>query len=223
MPLPEDMAKLEKALVSDEVYATLLGLIVDGTLEPDERMRDKELAERLGVSRTPVREALKRLEDAGLVETSASRWTRVAPVNLAEAEQMYPIVWSLESLAVSFAQGRIGQAELEEMEDANSRLKQSLAEGDSVRASRADHDFHEVVVRNSGNDELAKILENLKLKLRRMEVLYFGGAVAAEKSVSEHDDILDALRDEDYSRAAAAIEANYRQSVQRALDYIRNS
>ena len=223
MPLPEDMTKLERASVSDEVYATLLGLIVDGTLKPDERMRDKELAERLGVSRTPVREALKRLEDAGLVQTVASRWTRVSPVGLEEAEKLYPIVWSLEPLALSFARGRISASELEEMRNANFRLEQALNEADPVRASRADYDFHEVIVRSSENKELARILGSLKLKLRRIEVLYFGGTVTAKKSVGEHENILDALRNGDYARAAAAIEANYKQSVERAFEHVRSS
>jgi len=215
------MAKLEKASVSDEVHATLLGLIVDGTLEPGEKVRDKELADRLGVSRTPVREALKRLEDAGLVEASAGRWTRVSEVDRGEAEKLYPIVWSLESLAVSFAEGRVRDEDLEQMVEANARLKRALRAGDAVGASEADHDFHEALTRRSGNDELTRILRDLKLKLRRIEVLYFGGCVAADKSVEEHKEVLDALRANDYSRAAKAVEANYRKSVKRAFEHIR--
>jgi DNA-binding GntR family transcriptional regulator len=103
MPLPNSAPKLNRPAVKDEVYAALLEWIVDGTLGPGERVRDKELAEALGVSRTPVREALQRLEDAGLVETSASRWTRVASLDVAQAEQVYPVVWSLETLAVELA------------------------------------------------------------------------------------------------------------------------
>ena len=100
----------------DEVYAALLEWIVDGTLGPGERVRDKELAEALGVSRTPVREALQRLEDAGLVETSASRWTRVASLDVAQAEQVYPVVWSLEALAVELAGRDLSDEDLCEME-----------------------------------------------------------------------------------------------------------
>lgn len=220
VPLPENMAKLEKTSVSDEVHTTLVGLIVDGTLKPGEKVRDKELADRLGVSRTPVREALKRLEDAGLVEASAGRWTRVSEVDRDEAEKLYPIVWSLESLAVSFAEGRVRDEDLEQMVEANARLKRALEDGDAVVASEADHDFHDALTRRSGNDELTRILRDVKLKLRRIEVLYFGGCVAADKSVEEHEELLDALRANDYPLAAKAVEANYRKSTKRAFEHI---
>lgn len=220
VPLPENMAKLEKTSVSDEVHATLVGLIVDGTLKPGEKVRDKELADRLGVSRTPVREALKRLEDARLVKVSAGRWTRVSEVDRDEAEKLYPIVWSLESLAVSFAESRLRDEDLEQMVEANARLKRALEDGDAVVASEADHDFHDALTRRSGNDELTRILRDLKLKLRRIEVLYFGGCVAADKSVEEHEELLDALRANDYPLAAKAVEANYRKSTKRAFEHI---
>jgi DNA-binding GntR family transcriptional regulator len=80
MPVPPAANKLEKSLMRDDVYSRLRDWIITGTLEPGEKLRDADLAEQLGVSRTPVREALRRLEDEGLIETKQNAWTRVAPV-----------------------------------------------------------------------------------------------------------------------------------------------
>jgi DNA-binding GntR family transcriptional regulator len=211
------MTKLKKASISDEVYETVLRLIVDGTLKPGEQVRDKELAEALGVSRTPVREALKRLENAGMVEALANRWTRVSAAGPEEAATYYPIVSALESLAVILAEGRLGPGDLREMAEANARLREALERADAVGAFEADRAFHDVVVRASGNPELARMLRGLKLKLRRIEVLYFGGCATAEESAEEHEEILEALRAGDHALAARAIERNYQESVGRAL------
>ena len=99
MPIPYDAKQLNRSLMRDEVYSTLLQWIMEGELRPGEKLLDTELAENLGVSRTPVREALRRLEDKALVEAAANRWTRVTKITVDAAELIYPIIWSLEPLA----------------------------------------------------------------------------------------------------------------------------
>lgn len=208
--------------MSDEIYSTLREWIVQCVLAPGERLRDTELAERLGVSRTPVREALKRLEDDGLVETAANRWTRVTAVDPGQARELYPIIWALESLALTLAGPRLGTAEIAAMEAANIRLARALHDGDPVAASDADRDFHRVVIDAAGNAELANILHDLKLKLRRLEIAYFGGHLVAEASVAEHEAVLDLLRSGEFERAAKALEANWRDSLERALAVVES-
>lgn len=189
-----------------------------GVLEPGERLRDGSIADSLGVSRTPVREALRRLEDEGLVESSASRWTKVSELDLAEAVRLYPIVWALEPLAVRFAGSRWEETEIERMETANERLRRAVDEGNRVAALEADMDFHRVFADASANTELIRMLEDLKTKLFRLEVVYFGGQELAEHSIAEHERILEALRDGNYVAAAGAVESNWKQSLKRLLD-----
>ena len=224
MPIPEDgVMKLERPLIRDEVYATLQNWIVDGTLKPYEKVRDKELAEALGVSRTPVREALQRLEEEGLVQTAANRWTRVSPVDVTQAGRIYPIIWSLESLAISLARDRIGDAELKEMVEANLRLERALEAKNGVEASKADRDFHRALVRQCSNAELKKILQELKVKLRRLEVAYFRGCIVADRSAVEHKDIISALETNDYELAAEAVKTNWKESLKRIERYSNNA
>ena len=94
MPVPE-IAPVSRVCLRDAAYERLRDWILDGTLAPDEQLRDEALAEALGMSRTPVREALQRLEDDGLVVTTATRRSFVSPVTLTQAREIFPIVESL--------------------------------------------------------------------------------------------------------------------------------
>lgn len=219
MPVPEGVEKLQPRLARDEAYASLRGWIVEGTLEPGERLRDSDLAAALGVSRMPVREALRRLEDEGLVQSSASRWTRVADLDTGQAENVYPILWLLEALALSSAEGSLTRENLEEMEEANARLERALAKGDAVGASRADGDFHRVFVERCANAELIRIVADMKAKVRRLETAYFGEDTLGDRSLAEHREIVEALRAGDRERAAELVKTNWRASLERFRQY----
>lgn len=223
MPLPSTVRPIERPLIREQVYLRLLDWIVRGVLQPNEKVRDIALARRLGVSRTPVREALRRLEDEGFVQTAVNRWTRVSPVNVDEAHRLYPIIWSLESLAMRTAGSELTEADLEAMQRANQRLRLALKAKDPVEASSADHDFHDAFIRRSKNPELLNMLHALKVKLNRIEVAYFNGCIVAERSVDEHEAILHALAQADVEGAAGAVEANWRNSLGRIADSVRTA
>jgi DNA-binding GntR family transcriptional regulator len=216
MPIPETEPHRRRTLARDTAYTDLRDWILEGTLAPGERLHDLELAERLGVSRTPVREALQRLEDEGLVETSPNRWTRVAPLDVSIATDLYPIIWQLEKLALEFAAFELDDAELDQMERANQRLVAALDANDAVGAAQADSEFHQVYIDLCGNAELITILQALKVKLRRLELHYFSSHSARE-SVAEHTALLTALELGDIAAATTAIETNWRNSQRRML------
>lgn len=217
MPVPPVVDAIQPRLLRDEVYVMLKRWIVEGVLRPGEKVRDIELAERLGVSRMPVREALSRLVDEGFVETAANRWTRVATLDPEDARRIYPIVWSLEPLALRLAAPNLGRPEVALMEQANERLRVALEQGDPVEASEADAAFHQVYVDAARNPELARILAGLKAKLRRLEVAYFGGSLAASRSVVEHQRLLEALRAGEIERAASLAQENWQRSFERIV------
>lgn len=222
MPVPSETKKLSKTLMREQVYADLREWIVAGILKPGEKLRDAELAEALGVSRMPVREAIRRLEDEGLVETAANRWTRVSLVDVEGAKRIYPILAKLESLAISLAAPLMGEEDLRLMSEANDRLRDALHSGWGGAASAADREFHRIFITSADNPELAGLLEGLKVKLRRLEAAYFGGCLIADHSLIEHHEILEALRDGDYGRAARATEANWQQSLARLLEQLKD-
>jgi DNA-binding GntR family transcriptional regulator len=211
MPVPETASTLKRTLARDQIYGELREWILTGTLSPGERLHDMALAEQLGVSRTPVREALRRLEDEGLVQTSPNRWTRVSPLDLEAARNLYPIVWKLEQLALDLAVDALDDTELEQMERANQRLIAALDVRDVNAATTADFEFHQIFIDLSGNPQLIAILADVKLKLRRIELHYFDDFASLE-STFEHAALLRALEYGDFPAAAAAIEANWRNS-----------
>lgn len=215
MPIPGQPAIIERRLARDETYATLREWIVSGTLAPGEKVRDGELAAALGVSRMPVREALLRLEDEGLVETAANRWTRVAPLDLGQARELYPLVWSLEALAVELLPAPLTPAELAAMTAANARLGAALAAHEPAAASQADHTFHQVYIERAANAELLRVLAELKTKLRRLEIAYFDGCAVADRAVVEHQRIIAALAADQRNAAAEAVRANWAGSLAR--------
>src|SRR5918994_4572996 len=122
MPVPSSPAPLRPTLLRDSVHDRLRDAIVDGTLAPGEVVRDTELAGWLGVSRTPVRGALLRLGETGLVRSAPGRSTVVAEIDLAEVREAHAVVASMHRLAVAEAVARLSNADLGRMKAANERF-----------------------------------------------------------------------------------------------------
>lgn len=222
MPIPAEYnSKIERPSIRDEVYKSLLDWITEGVLGPGEKIVDKEVAANLGVSRTPVREAIRRLEDKDLVESSANRWTRVTQISSKEPEMIYPIIWTLEQLAVTSAAGNIRITDLKKMEQANSRLKEAIERNDPVAAYRADSELHDVIIERSLNPLLIKILQDLKIRYRRLEVNFFKGTSYDDSSVREHENLITSFRNKDIERAEQIIYSNWKKSLERLRTMIR--
>ena len=199
----------------EEVYKTLLSWIMDGELRPGEKLLDKELAESMGVSRTPVREALRRLEDKGLVESSANRWTRVSEVSIDEPEKIYPIIWTLEELAATQAIEVLTAEDFILMEKANDTLEKALNSEDPVKASLADIRFHDIFINKSNNPHLIGILRDLKIAYRRVEVTYFEKNASGTYSLDEHRRIVESFRAGELPAVRAMIRQNWQNSLKR--------
>lgn len=215
MPVPENSKQISRFSMREEVYNTLLKWVMEGVLLPGEKILDKDLASRLGVSRTPVREALRRLEDKELIVSSANRWTKVADVSLEEPERIYPIIWTLEELALSLVFPDITNADIKQMGTINKMMKKAVEDKDPVKASWADVEFHRVYIEKTKNYHLVSILDDLKVKYRRVEITYFSGSDYATDSLSEHDRILEALEEKNLNKALEQVRLNWQNSMKR--------
>lgn len=215
-----EVRKVKRTFMRDEAYNTLQEWIVLGELEPDAKLKDQELSEMLGISRTPVREALLKLEDEGLVVTKANRWTQVAPINPVEAENIYSIGWTLECLALEQGTAFISSKDIAELEALNERFYRILRSDDKLAAIQADNEFHNKIIQLSGNAELTKILEGVKVKIKRMELHYFRLNVRKLSSYEEHKQIIDALKRKNPDQAKEALRDNWKNSLERIRLYI---
>jgi len=204
------LTPVERTPLSRTVYDRLLRAIVAGDLAPGAKLRDKELAAELGVSRTPVREALQRLEAEGLVETAPNVATRVAPIDSGRLAQAFPVIAALHGLAARLGVPALTRGDDRRMAAADRRRTAALDRGDVVAAIEADDAVHAVLLDASGNDELRRTIARLMPLVRRLDVLHFT-ALAEGTSRHDHAAILAACRDRDAPRAAALVEASFLQ------------
>ncbi len=220
MSNPDIAVKFKRTFVRDQAYQLLRNWIIDGTLQPEQKLRDKELAEQLGVSRTPIREALLRLEDEGLIQTKPNSATIVAPIDVDQIYDLYSIIWTLETLAIQQSNLNLDDTRLQTMQTINKELKQALDTGDYRLAVLKDEAFHAMLTELCPNQELRSILANLKQKVKRIELVYFHRVDDVHLSGDEHDQILSALKQQDLTRLQTAIEHNWRQSFSRLQRFI---
>ena len=208
MPVPKRKVAAARTLLRDQAYVRLRDAILDGTLEPGEQLKDAELAEWLGLSRTPIREALARLEEYGLVETAPNRYTRVTQLSAADARDGFTVVAALHSLAARLGVPRVAESELAAMRKANEDFAAALRAVDVDRALAADDRFHGVLVQASANREIARSLERLMPKVRRLERARFG-SLAGRRSVEQHDRIIELCSRGEAEQAAEAVRENW--------------
>ncbi len=201
MPVPASSAPVRTTLLRDTVHDRLRDAIVDGTLAPGEVVRDTELAGWLGVSRTPVREALLRLGETGLVRAAPGRSTVVAEIDLAEVREAHAVVATMHRLAVAEAVTRLTSADLDRMRRANARFAAAVDAHDTEAALAADDAFHAVAVDACANRALVTVLDQFGPVVRRLERLRFA-SLAAVDSVALHDRLVAACEARDVDAAA---------------------
>ncbi|MTE22382.1 FCD domain-containing protein [Streptomyces sp. TRM43335] len=216
MPVPESRGLVARSLLRENAYRAIRDAIVDGTLAPGERLNDGDLARWLGVSRTPVREALARLEQAGLVRTRPGRYTMVSPLDVRAVRAAQSVTAAMHELAVREALPNLSVAELDAMREANARFADALRGNDVDAAIAADDDFHGVAVTACANPAVRTVLEQFTPVLRRVERLRFS-SLSGRGSVAQHDRIVDLCEAGDTDGAAAATRANW-QTLAPLLD-----
>jgi DNA-binding GntR family transcriptional regulator len=209
MPLPTQLDPIDRRTARAAVFEQLRSWIEDGVLEPGETLKDGEIADRLGVSRTPVREALQMLERVGVVEMLAGRLTRVTPITQDDVALLYAPLGALHATAVELATPRATANDIAEMRRHNEALLAALETHEQAAARDADRDFHGVLLRLADNPYLITAIEPLLIHARRLEALYFREAGPGRASHDEHDKIIDAVEAGEAARAAELTKRNF--------------
>jgi DNA-binding GntR family transcriptional regulator len=182
------------------VYELLRRRILDSQYEPGQSLSIDGLARELGVSKIPIREAIKQLEAEHLVETILHVGARVATISLEQAEQVYPIRHALANLATSLAVTRITEAELSQLQALHDAMDEALDTGDLRRIEPLNRDFHQVIAEASRNPPLAELHRDLMARCSRFRAGVPLGRERAASVVREHAEILAALRARDAER-----------------------
>lgn len=201
----------------EQVHRAIVGRILRDELAPGSRVSDSALAQELGVSRTPVREALLRMEREGFLEVDVGRGFFVKALSAGEVAEVYPILWTLEVLALraSPAPGRATVAELD-------RVNAELGEAGDDPERRIDLDmvWHRTLLEGCPNARLLEMITGLKSVIRRYEYAYMQNARRIPVSTRTHDDIARALEAGDVEAAVPLLESNWRITMEELLPWL---
>lgn len=195
---------------ADQAYFALRDMIAAGAFDADERIEEIPLSERLGVSRTPVREALQRLACEGLVICRPNRGYRIVPAGEELVRESYPILGALEATAV-----RLAGEQLADSADRLEALVDALEEAEDPAAQyELDHDFHRLLVRDCGNARLVGLIETERVRAQRFDGAHRRGTHDRRGSCAEHRAILAAIREGRNETAAELVEMHWRRGVE---------
>lgn len=195
------------ATLADQAYEAIKDGIIRLDLKPGDAIVEDDIAEQIGISKTPVRQALGRLELEGLVIRIPYKATYVADLDPSDAADIFELRAVLEGLAARSVVDIVDEATLDEAEAILDEHDKAVAAGDLERAGQLGESFHKLVSGASTNRHAAAMLETLNLQLERLRSLSGHHHDRAEKSANEHRAILAALR----ARDAEAVEAAFRQ------------
>ncbi|MGE5550394.1 MAG: GntR family transcriptional regulator [Bacteroidota bacterium] len=203
------------------VFEALREAIVKGVLKPGERMMEIQLAEEMGVSRTPVREAIRKLELEGLVAMVPRKGAYVASLSMKDIIEVFEIRGALEGLAAELAAERITEEELEELERYLVRITESIETEDLTLMVEVDTDFHSQLYRASRNERLSQIINNLREQIQRFRKTSLSVPGRMRRALEEHKKIVEALSSRDGSLARRLAEEHIENAENSLMEVIR--
>lgn len=203
----------------DIVFKTLREAIITGDLKPGERLMEIRLANEMGVSRTPVREAIRKLELEGLVQMTARKGAEVAPINARDLKEVLEIRRVLEGLACQLACMHTTRKEIDEFTAINEEIAQAIQEDDAEQIARLDAHFHERICILSGNKRLATLLNQLKEHIYRYRLEYIIELKNKHTIIDEHKRIIQDLEQQN----PKAVKKDIEQHIEAQEKYILHS
>ncbi len=189
----------------DVVFNTLREAILKEELKPGERLMEQQLAAKLGVSRTPIREAIRMLEQEGLAITTPRKGAEVAQMTLKDMEDVLEIREVLEELAVKIAGERISEEQLKRLKAVAENFENLTQKGSVKELAEADVAFHDVIYDAANNPKLVTLLNNLREQLYRYRVEYLKNPEVYPSLIKEHEQIYEGLKKHDISQAVSVM------------------
>lgn len=183
------------------IFNTLRDAIIVGELKPGERLMEVKLADKMGVSRTPVREAIRKLELEGLVNMLPRKGAHVADLSVKDIVDVLEVRATLDGLATSLSASRITDEELKELKHINLQFIGFIEKENLQGSVKKDVEFHDIIYRSSRNDKLMQIVSNLREQVQRFRVIYLKDYKSPKELIKEHIDIYDAIYSRDPEKA----------------------
>lgn len=205
--------------LSTELVGRLRDMIVEGTLKPGDKISEPELCDLFGVSRTPLREALKVLAAEGLVQLNPNRGATVARIEPGEIEELFPIMGMLEALAGELACERLTPAALKRLETMHTTMVRHWKAGEWVPYSKLNREIHEAIFEVAGNATLSTLYQNLVVRIHAVRFVARKSAERWAEAVDDHERMMVALR----ARDGAALSAVMREHLRHKADMVHEA
>ena len=189
----------------DVVFNTLRNAILTGELSPGERLMEIKLADKLGVSRTPIREAIRKLELEGLVVNTPRKGAEVANISAEDLRDVLEVRRSLEVLAISLACDKMTDETLELLYENIDAFKHSIDAKATSDIASVDVTFHDIIYKATGNNRLIQILNNISEQMYRYRFEYIKNKESWNRLVEEHMNIYEAIKNRDKDLAVKSI------------------
>ncbi len=205
----------------DVVFTTLREAILKGELKPGERLMELQLAEKMGVSRTPIREAIRMLEQEGLAVTIPRRGAQVAGMTEKDMEDALEIRAALDELAVQLACDAITDEQLKQLKLAMKSFEESTRSGDVKRIAQADVEFHDAIYTATGNEKLVSMLNNLREQVYRYRVEYLKDEKGYPSLIEEHEELYAGIAKRDKEHVSRVMKRHVVNQAEAVKDIIR--
>ncbi len=203
--------------MAERIAEALRQAIIAGTLEPGSRVNESEIAARYRISRSPVREALRLLQQEGLVAMEPRRGAFVKRLTPQEVVDVYDVKSMLEGHATGLATRRMGERDLERLAACVARMEREVAASDMTAYVQSTREFHEIIVHGCGNATLASIYQGLERKIHWLRTLSLSWPGRVDVSLADHRAILDAMQRRDAALAERIARAHIEQASQDLL------
>lgn len=185
----------------EKILETIREAILKGTLKPGEKVAEPELAERFGISRTPIREAFRQLESEGYLTVIPRKGAVVAALSEQDVQEFYAIKSILEGYAAELAASRLSERDIEKLEAINEKLKELAKDGDVKAFFRTHGEFHDLFVKAAGNQKLSELINQLGMKFNRLRMASLSVQGRMDISVAEHERLIEAFKNQDGEQA----------------------
>lgn len=213
MPIPKKESDRQPKTAKELVYTKMREWIINGTLQPEEKISDQEIAQYFSVSRTPVREAIQMLADQKLVNIYPGRETRVSPLNMDEAIYTYGMMAELHVLALEFSYPKITRETIAELRKTDQSFYAAAEKHNVEEAAAYDQRFHGTFIQLSDHYFLAEFTHILASHIQRIENLYY--MQHASVSFESHEGIIAALEEHDLPKAKEAMRNNWIHTLEK--------
>jgi len=206
-------------LLSKKVYRILKSRIIEGSFKPGEKLLESRIAKQLGVSRTPVREALRQLVAEGFVKMSPNQAIMVNDISIKDLREVLQIRGVLEGLAAHLAAVLITEEKINELEACNKKMEKFLDQNNVLAFSKESDKFHELILEVCGNDRLVQIRKNLAEQIYRFRNISLHIPGRLESALKEHREITEALKHGDADKADTLSKKHIASVLKNILSY----